>query len=131
MKELLTNILEKLVELTQVAQEFHRNVKGELYFCLHKAFNDDYDTFFGLQDSIGELIVQKEWVAHITYCHEPSPDDITCHEMVAHYLWLLKWIKEEVEGVVNDVSFPDADALNDILEYVDKKIMMYSAFLKK
>lgn len=129
MKDFLQKLLENLTNLTMTAQEFHCNVKWDLYFCLHKSFNDDYDYFFEAQDIVWELIVKKEWVPNLWFTHSTinTEDHL---DMVETYLKLLKETKDMILSWMEKADFVDQWVITPIVEYVDKKIMMYNSFLK-
>lgn len=136
----LNGLLADAIVLNQKLHHFHWRVHGRGFFQLHAKFEELYDHFGDLGDSLAEriLMVGGEPLATLGQAREMSTVEETtavpkAPEMVTRLLADLKGFRGKVQGGIATAEEAGdrgtANLLDPVLDHLDKEIWMLEAFL--
>ncbi|MFO7609131.1 MAG: DNA starvation/stationary phase protection protein [Candidatus Krumholzibacteriia bacterium] len=136
----LNGLLADSIVLNQKLHHFHWRVRGRGFFQLHAKFEELYDHFGELGDSLAEriLMVGGEPLATLAQAREMSTVEETttvpkAGEMVERLLADLKDYRGKVRGGIDTAEEADdrgtANLLDPVIDHLDKEIWMLGAFL--
>ena len=143
-KEIADRLTEFLAEnyITFVkTQVFHWNVKGEMFYSLHKLFEEEYTDFFNAIDEIAETLLQLGFPTPSSFTKYLSLSSINEEEIIPEAKEMITILRDDYEKLTSKArtiirlaennSFPEiADLMTQRILVHNKQSWMLDSFLK-
>ena len=82
-------------------QIFHWNVKGQMFYSLHKLFEEEYTDFFGAIDEIAEHILQLGYSTPSSLSEYISLSSIKEEHVIPKAMEMVKILTQDYESLSN------------------------------
>lgn len=121
----LKMLLDQSIELQLLSQESHYNIEGSQFGPLHTFFQEQYEYYFELVDTLSERIRQLGFLVSLSvdYSNLVSSDPNVILKYNIDSLYLLATSLREVIAEVNKTTdFATGNILIDTLQDVEKQV---------